>query len=304
MRPVEAAADLVAGPADALQPARDAARRLDLHHQVDRAHVDAELQAELVATRHAARRAFSASSISSRASRASEPWWARATSRAGQLVEPQRQALGQAPVVDEHQRRAVRLAPARSSSRVDGRPDGAVGPRVAVHLVAARGLGQRRHVVDRRRSPRRSSSLLEPASTIVDLAVAADEARDLLQRPLRGRQRDALHLAADEVTRGAPASAPGASRAWWRRRRAPRRRSRSRRVRSISRAFGEVSSRNRHSGVVMSTSGGRRTSPGAVGARGVAGAHADARCRAAPGRGGRRSARMPASGPRRLRSTS
>ena len=37
-------ADLVAGPADPLQPGRDRRRRLDLHDQVDRAHVDAELE--------------------------------------------------------------------------------------------------------------------------------------------------------------------------------------------------------------------------------------------------------------------
>ena len=38
-------ADLVPGPADPLQAGGDARRRLDLHHQVDRAHVDAQLQA-------------------------------------------------------------------------------------------------------------------------------------------------------------------------------------------------------------------------------------------------------------------
>ena len=35
----------MAGPADALQPGRHARRRLDLHDEVDRAHVDAQLQA-------------------------------------------------------------------------------------------------------------------------------------------------------------------------------------------------------------------------------------------------------------------
>lgn len=38
-------ADLVAGPADPLQPGGDRGRRLHLDHQVDRAHVDAQLQA-------------------------------------------------------------------------------------------------------------------------------------------------------------------------------------------------------------------------------------------------------------------
>jgi len=34
----------VPGPADPLQPARDAGGALDLDHEVDRAHVDAELE--------------------------------------------------------------------------------------------------------------------------------------------------------------------------------------------------------------------------------------------------------------------
>ena len=38
-------ADLVAGPADALQAGGDRAGRLDLDDEVDRAHVDAELEA-------------------------------------------------------------------------------------------------------------------------------------------------------------------------------------------------------------------------------------------------------------------
>jgi hypothetical protein len=37
-------AHLVPGPADALETARHRRRRLDLHHQVDGAHVDAELE--------------------------------------------------------------------------------------------------------------------------------------------------------------------------------------------------------------------------------------------------------------------
>ena len=38
------AADAVAGPADALKPGRDARRCLDLDDEVDRAHVDPELE--------------------------------------------------------------------------------------------------------------------------------------------------------------------------------------------------------------------------------------------------------------------
>ena len=38
-------ADLVAGATDALEAPRDRARRLDQHDEIDRAHVDAELEA-------------------------------------------------------------------------------------------------------------------------------------------------------------------------------------------------------------------------------------------------------------------
>ena len=44
MRALADLAHAVAGAADALQPARDRARRLDQQHEVDRAHVDAELE--------------------------------------------------------------------------------------------------------------------------------------------------------------------------------------------------------------------------------------------------------------------
>ena len=44
MRPFETATELVARAADALQPARDRLRRLDLDDEVDGAHVDAELE--------------------------------------------------------------------------------------------------------------------------------------------------------------------------------------------------------------------------------------------------------------------
>ena len=44
MRPFETAPSSWPGAADALQPARDRLRRLDLDHEVDRAHVDAELE--------------------------------------------------------------------------------------------------------------------------------------------------------------------------------------------------------------------------------------------------------------------
>ena len=43
-RPARRLSHLVAGSADALQPSADSAGRLDLDHEVDRTHVDAQLQ--------------------------------------------------------------------------------------------------------------------------------------------------------------------------------------------------------------------------------------------------------------------
>ena len=42
--PTGGGADLVTGPPHPLQPARHGRRRLDLHHDIDRTHIDAELQ--------------------------------------------------------------------------------------------------------------------------------------------------------------------------------------------------------------------------------------------------------------------
>ena len=114
-------ADAVAGAADALQAARDGLGRLDLQDEVDRAHVDAELE-ELVATRQGSSPDLSSSSTSVRSSRASEPWWARAIVLLGELVEAQGQALGAAAVVDEDEGRAV-LAHELEQLGVDRGPD-------------------------------------------------------------------------------------------------------------------------------------------------------------------------------------
>ena len=124
-------ADLVAGPADPLQAARDRARRLHLDHEVDRAHVDAEL--ERATSRRCPRRrpAFSASSTSSPLLARERPVVGAHEVLLGQLVEPRRQALGQAAGVHEHDRRAVR-ADQLQQLRVDRGPD-----RRALAAVAA-----------------------------------------------------------------------------------------------------------------------------------------------------------------------
>ena len=88
-------------------------------------------------------------------------------------------------------------------------------------------------------------------------APAGEEGRDLVDRPDRGRQPDALGRRRRAGRRAARGSARGARRAWSRTRRAPRRRSRCRR-RAAPRAPRSVSSRNSDSGVVMRMSDGRR----------------------------------------------
>ena len=70
-------AEVVAGAADPLQPARDRLRALDLDHEVDRTHVDPELERR---GRDEARDLPRLQQLLDldRCSRASEPWWARA----------------------------------------------------------------------------------------------------------------------------------------------------------------------------------------------------------------------------------
>ena len=70
--PLRDGAHLVAGAADALEPARDGLRRLDLDHEIDGAHVDPELERRRRDEAGISPR-FSSSSISTRCSRATEP---------------------------------------------------------------------------------------------------------------------------------------------------------------------------------------------------------------------------------------
>ena len=98
---------LMARAADALQAAGDGGRRLDLDHQVDGAHVDAELER---------RRGDQRAELSCLEQLLDlEPLLARnrpvvrAHERfAGQLVERAGQTLGEPAAVDEEQRRAMR----------------------------------------------------------------------------------------------------------------------------------------------------------------------------------------------------
>jgi hypothetical protein len=132
-------AHLVAGPADALERPADRARRLDLDDQVDRAHVDAQLEA---GRRHQpAQPAGLEVVLYLQPALAGErpvvgPHQLVALGRPGgalglgrpvlavapQLVEPGGEALGQPPGVDEDERRPVGLDE-REQGGMDGRPD-------------------------------------------------------------------------------------------------------------------------------------------------------------------------------------
>ncbi len=107
----------MAGAADPLQPAGDGLRRLDLQHEVDGPHVDAELQRrgrdeawQLAGLEHLLddeallareRAVVGAGDVARRL--------AIGEIGIGELVEPQREALGAASGVDEDDRRAVLL---------------------------------------------------------------------------------------------------------------------------------------------------------------------------------------------------
>ena len=102
----------------------------------------------------------------------------------GQLVQAKGEPLGQATVIDEHDRRAVFLDELEER-RVDRRPDRAALPRLA-------------HILERDDDP--EIELLARARVDeLDRAPSRDEPPDLLERPLGGRETDALHRAADEA---------------------------------------------------------------------------------------------------------
>ena len=121
IRPFETASELVAGAADPLQPARDRLRRLDLDDEVDRAHVDPELERR--GGDEAGDPARLQVVLDEDALLAGEAAVVGARDLAlGELVQPQREPLGQAAVVDEDDRRAVRLDE-REQLRVHRGPD-------------------------------------------------------------------------------------------------------------------------------------------------------------------------------------
>ena len=186
------------GSADPLQAAGDRLRALDLDHEVDGAHVDPELEA--------GRRDEARDPPRLQVLLDQHPLLARerAVVRArnlflSQLVQPHCEALGEAPVVDEDDRRAV-LLDELEDRRVDRRPD-----RAGVRLVAGVHLDAVLHnrLGELVRGPELAQVLhghnhLEiqvlPRTGVdeLDRTVAGDEPADLLERPLRGREADPL----------------------------------------------------------------------------------------------------------------
>jgi hypothetical protein len=212
----------VTGPPDPLQGAGDAGRRLDLDHQVDRTHVDAELEA---AGRHDAGEAAAlevvlddralllrhravvglgdhrSRRIVDRACR--DPRLRHDLRRrcavgvdldpcpgGGDLVEPGGEALGQATGVGEHDGRAVLLDQVGDVALHVG-PDRGRLPGVAVGVVTVvvrRGL---RHVLDR--DDDLQVPLLDRGRCDdLDRGRPAEEPSHLVERTDSGRQPDPL----------------------------------------------------------------------------------------------------------------
>ena len=179
----------------ALQAARDRLRRLDLDHEVDRAHVDAELERRRRDEARDARRAFSSSSTSAllareRAVVRARDLLARASSLRRSASRSARRRLLTNTIVERCSRTSSQ------DLRVDRRPDRACcGARVRLLRrgcpAGRRPCARLAHVLERD-DDLRSSSLRVPASTSSIGAAAGDEAADLLERPLRRRQADAL----------------------------------------------------------------------------------------------------------------
>jgi hypothetical protein len=188
-------ADRMTRPPDSLETPRHGLRRLDLDDEVDRAHVDPELQGR---RRHQARQLAGLQHLLDH-----ESLLAREGSVGGagdlvlgQLIQSQRQPLGGAPVVDEQDRRPVRLNELEQLG-VDRGPDrptrrlGTADERVEV------GRGSRvrlDHRVDRDLD---LEVELLADSGVDDSTLAGwsdHEAGDLLERLLRRRQSDPLDL--------------------------------------------------------------------------------------------------------------
>ncbi len=191
---------LVAGPADPLEAAGDRGRRFDLDHEVDRAHVDPQLEAGGGDDRRQAARLEVV--LDRQALLAGD----RAVVRpdqllAGQLVQALGEPLGQAPAVAEDDRAPMgpdQLEDPGMDRGPDADPQVArcAGPaeRAGGPLLERNALAEPAHVLDRD-DDRQLEGLARAGVDDSDLAAWADateESGDQLERPLGGRQPDPL----------------------------------------------------------------------------------------------------------------
>ena len=184
-------AEVVTGAPDTLQAAGDRLRRLHLDDEVDRTHVDAELERRgRDETRNLSRlqQLLDLDALLAR----ERPVVCARDFFLRELVETQREPLSKAAVVDEDDRRAMRFDELEDL-RVDRRPDRARG----AFGSALRCRTRLAHVLHRH-DDLEVELFRDPGVDELDVPCARDEAADLLHRPLRRRQADALERLVDE----------------------------------------------------------------------------------------------------------
>ena len=266
MRPFETAPRSWPGPADALQAAGDRLRALDLDHEVDRAHVDPELERrrgdearESAPPSAAPRSRRAARARASRGGRARSSRSASSLSRSASRSASRRlltKTIVERCCSDELEQRRVDRRPDRAGRRPRS-------PRPSRRRPAAR-AGSRRGSDPGSRMSSTGDDHLEVELLArarvdeLDRPAAGDEAPDLLERPLRRREADAL-----ERLVGRAASSRSSESARWAPRFVPATAWTSSTItvstpRSISRPC-EVRSRKSDSGVVIRMSGGVRS---------------------------------------------
>ncbi len=145
----------VAGPANPLEPRGDARGRLDEHHEVDGAHVDAQLERRCRDDRrHAARLQvlFDLESLLPGDAAVMGPH----ELLAGQLVQALGEPLGEAPAVRENDRAVVgpdQLEELRVDRGPDARPEVTSPNRTSGGFVGRDDLAEPAHVLDRDDDP-------------------------------------------------------------------------------------------------------------------------------------------------------
>ena len=188
--------DLVARPPDPLQTAGDRGRRLDLDDEVDRPHVDPELEG---GRGHERRQApFLERLLDGDALLAGDGTVVGAHEvLPGELVEALGEPLGEAPAVDEDEGAAVRpdeLQDPRVDRRPDADPHLAAGHGPARLLLERQRLAEPAHVLDGDDHPE-VEALTRSRVDDRDLASRSDageEPPDRLEGPLRRREADSL----------------------------------------------------------------------------------------------------------------